>query len=179
MAHIRNVEVHVHDIRLAARIGAYPHEEGRRQTLRVAVTLELTSTPGDKLDETVDYAAIVAKAEALAERHIALIETFGRLLAAACLQETGVARATVIVEKPGALANGIARARIVMDRSALIADGVSSPAAELVPNGPPKSPHRIETGLSNALAAEHAYLEEKFCPDTKKRLDYDIERHIV
>lgn len=110
------IEVRVEDIRLAARIGAYPHEEGRRQTLRVAVRLEVAPVTTDTLSATVDYSRIVAHAEALAEQHIALIETFARRLAAACLAETGVQCAQVVVEKPGALANGTASARVVLRR---------------------------------------------------------------
>lgn len=109
-------EVRVHDIRLAARIGAFPHEEGRRQTLRIQVVLKLCAAPSDILAQTVDYGLVVALAEALADEHIALIETFASRLAIQCLEADGVARAEVLVEKPGALANGIASAHVVAAR---------------------------------------------------------------
>lgn len=112
------VEVRVDDLRLAARIGAHPHEMDRRQTLRVGVTLTLKAPASDRLDQTVDYGAIVERAEALADRHIALIETFGRELGQACLREAGVLRAEIVVEKPGALANGIASIRLVLEQDA-------------------------------------------------------------
>lgn len=112
------VEVRVDDLRLAARIGAHPHEIDRRQTLRVGVTLTLKAPASDRLDQTVDYGAIVERAEALADRHIALIETFGRELGQACLREAGVLRAEIVVEKPGALANGIASIRLVLEQDA-------------------------------------------------------------
>jgi len=111
----RLIEVRVEDLRLAARIGAHPHEQDRRQTLRIAVTLTLAAAPSDRLDETVDYSLIVAHAEALADRHIALIETFARELAEACLRESRAWRAEVIVEKPGALANGLASTRLILE----------------------------------------------------------------
>lgn len=116
MAQTTMMEVRVEDIRLAARIGAYPHEEGRRQTLRVAVRLGVAPVRADSLSQTVDYSRIVAHAEALAEQHIALIETFASRLATACLAETGVESAEVVVEKPGALANGTASARVIQRR---------------------------------------------------------------
>ncbi|MEJ0023933.1 MAG: dihydroneopterin aldolase [Alphaproteobacteria bacterium] len=110
------VEVRIHDMRLAARIGAHAHELDRRQMLRVSVVLRLRQWPADRLRETVDYGLIVEQAEALAERHIALIETFGLELAERCLAYDGVNRAEVIVEKPGALVNGIASTRIMLER---------------------------------------------------------------
>jgi 7,8-dihydroneopterin aldolase/epimerase/oxygenase len=108
--------VRVHDLIVAARIGAYPHEEGRRQKLRIAVSLDVEPVLTDQLQSTVDYAAVVAHAEALADTHIALIETFARRLAAACLAEAGVLRAEVEVEKPSALANGVASASVILAR---------------------------------------------------------------
>lgn len=110
------VQVRVDDLRLAARIGAHPHEMDRRQTLRVGVILTLKAPTADRLDETVDYGAIVERAEVLADRHIALIETFGRELGEACLRDTRVLRAEIVVEKPGALANGIASIRLVLEQ---------------------------------------------------------------
>lgn len=108
------VEVRVDDIRLSARIGAFPHEEGRRQLLKVSATLIVQQPRADSLDQAVDYARIVEHAEALAERHVALIETFGLRLAEACTSEAGVVSADIRVEKPGALSNGVASARIVL-----------------------------------------------------------------
>ena len=110
------LEVRVHDLRLAASIGAHPHEHGRRQMLRIAATLTLTAFPGDHLEETLDYGHIVSFAEMLAGRHIALIETFARELAEACLAVPRVRRAEITVEKPGALANGLASTRIILEK---------------------------------------------------------------
>jgi 7,8-dihydroneopterin aldolase/epimerase/oxygenase len=116
--HCNLVEVHVHDLRIAARIGAHPHEVDRRQPLWIAATLTLRSPSTDRLEETVDYGLVVKRAEELAERHIALIETFARELADACMTDAAVLRAEILVKKPGALSNGLAGARVVLERGA-------------------------------------------------------------
>jgi len=107
------IEVRVHDLRLAARIGAHAHEMDRRQMLRVMVSLRLKLGPLDQLSATIDYEGVVALAEALANEHIVLIETFCAQLASDCLAAGPVDRVEVIVEKPGALINGVASARAV------------------------------------------------------------------
>lgn len=111
--HDEGIEVRVHDLRLAARIGAHDHEMDRRQMLRVMVSLRLKSAPLDQLGATFDYDRVVALAEALADEHIVLIETFCARLASDCLAAGPVDRVEVIVEKPGALINGVASARAV------------------------------------------------------------------
>jgi len=107
------IEVRVHDLRLAARIGAHAHEMDRRQMLRVMVSLRLKRPPTDQLSATIDYEGVVALAETLANEHIVLIETFCARLAGDCLDTGSVDRVEVIVEKPGALVNGVASARAV------------------------------------------------------------------
>jgi dihydroneopterin aldolase len=111
--HADGIEVRVHDLRLAARIGAHAHEMDRRQMLRVMISLRLKRAPFDDLDQTVDYDHVVLLAEALADQHIVLIETFCARLAHDCLTAGPVDRVEVVVEKPGALLNGIASARAV------------------------------------------------------------------
>jgi len=109
--HDEGIEVRVQDLRLAARIGAHAHEMDRRQMLRVMVSLRLKRAPLDRLNDTIDYDRVVALAEALADEHIVLIETFCARLARACLAAGPVDRVEVVVEKPGALLNGVASAR--------------------------------------------------------------------
>ena len=107
-------EVLVREIRVAADIGAYAHEMGRRQALLVSVRLTVVPPASDHLGETIDYNRIVAHALALGEERIALIETFAQRLARACLGHAEVRAAEVVVEKPGALTNGVASTRVVM-----------------------------------------------------------------
>jgi dihydroneopterin aldolase len=85
----------------------------RRQMLRVMVSLRLKRAPLDRLSATVDYDRVVVLAEALADEHIVLIETFCARLARDCLATGPVDRVEVVVEKPGALVNGVASARAV------------------------------------------------------------------
>ncbi len=109
-------EVWIEDLRVAADIGVHAHEMGRRQALIVDARLSLRPPSGDHLAETLDYNRVVEYAVALAEERIALIETFARRLALACLEHDGVLRAEIVVKKPGALANGLAGTRIVIQR---------------------------------------------------------------
>lgn len=83
-------EINVDDIRVAADIGVNAHEVGRRQTLIVAVCLEIASFDGDDIADTIDYNDVVRHAPALGETHIALVETFARRLAERCLEHSAV-----------------------------------------------------------------------------------------
>ena len=107
-------QVQVRDIRVAADIGVHPHEIGRAQALTVEVRLSLATFAADQLSATVDYNDVVTHALALGCERIALIETFARRLAEACLAHPGVLEADVTVEKPGVLPNGAVSARIVL-----------------------------------------------------------------
>jgi dihydroneopterin aldolase len=109
-------EVLVSDLRLAAFIGVHAHELGRRQSLVVHVRLGIETVGADHLEQTIDYNHVVEAAQALADQRIALIETFGQRLAAACLAFPAVQRAEVLVEKPGALNHAMAAARTVLER---------------------------------------------------------------
>lgn len=110
-------EVLVSNLQLAAHIGVHAHELGRRQSLVVHVRLAIEHLSDDVLAQTIDYNLVVEAARALADQRIALIETFGQRLAAACLDHRAVHRADVLVEKPGALHHALAAARTVMERA--------------------------------------------------------------
>lgn len=110
-------EVLVSDLQVAAHIGVHAHELGRRQSLVVSVRLGIERPCDDLLGQTIDYNDVVDAALALADQRIALIETFGQRLAAACLEHPAVYRADVLVEKPGALHLALAAARTVMERT--------------------------------------------------------------
>lgn len=110
-------EINVDDIRLAADIGVNAHEFGRRQTLIVAVRLEIAIFDSDDIADTIDYNHVVRHALALGETHIALVETFARRLAEHCLEHPAVLCADVRITKPGALTNGTASTRIVVRAS--------------------------------------------------------------
>lgn len=107
-------QINVDDIRVAAAIGVNAHEIGRRQTLIVAVRLEIAPFDSDDIADTIDYNDVVRHALALGETHLALVETFARRLAERCIDHPAVLCADVTIIKPAALTNGTASTRIVL-----------------------------------------------------------------
>ena len=94
------LSVFVRGLEVEAGIGVYDHEQGRLQRLVIGVTLELEPRLGD----TINYETVANAARAIAaEGHVGLVETFAERLARACLEDRRVRRATVRIEKPGAL----------------------------------------------------------------------------
>ncbi len=113
-------KVFVRDLAIEAAIGVHDHELGRRQPLIVEVELDVETSGGRALADTVDYNLIVGHALAIAAAgHIGLVETYARRLADACLGDARVIRARVRVEKPQALApqRGVAGVEIIAVRA--------------------------------------------------------------
>mgnify|MGYP001762402153 FL=1 len=103
------LSVFVRGLEVEAGIGVYDHEHGRLQRLTIDVTLELEPRSIERLGDTIDYETVANAARAVAEQgHVGLVETFAERLARACLADGRVRRATVRIEKPGALAAVIA-----------------------------------------------------------------------
>ena len=103
------LSVFVRGLEVEAGIGVYDHEHGRLQRLTIDVTLELEPRSIERLGDTIDYETVANAARAIAEQgHVGLVETFAERLARACLADGRVRRATVRIEKPGALAAVIA-----------------------------------------------------------------------
>jgi dihydroneopterin aldolase len=116
---VESLKVFVRAARIDAEIGVYDHEHGRTQPLVIDVELDLDPRPIGHISETVNYEAVVTKAQALAATgHFKLVEAFAKRLAAALLEEPLVKRARVRVEKPEALAPVAAAAgvEIVLSR---------------------------------------------------------------
>ncbi|WP_409411714.1 dihydroneopterin aldolase [Brevundimonas sp.] len=98
------LDVFVRGLEVEAGIGVYDHEQGRLQRLVIDVTLALEPRPIEKLGDTINYETVAEAARAIAaEGHVGLVETFAERLARACLEDGRVRRATVRIEKPGAL----------------------------------------------------------------------------
>lgn len=98
------LKVFVRALQVAAEVGCYAHERGRRQPLVVDVELELEPGGVDRLRDTVDYDRVVRAAQGIAdEGHVDLVETYAERLARACLAEPRVSRVRVRVEKPEAV----------------------------------------------------------------------------
>lgn len=104
-AMVRASKVFVTGLNVQAEIGVYRHEIGRVQPLVVDVEVDVPTDGSDRLDQTVNYEAILEAAQAVAaEGHMALVETFAHRLAQRCLADPRITRARVRVEKPLALA---------------------------------------------------------------------------
>jgi thioredoxin reductase (NADPH) len=88
-----------------ARIGVYPSERRRTQTLTFTVEFEVNAAaaaPADALGGTIDYAEVAATIGGiLAERHFNLIETVAQTVVEALLARYPTRRARVRVHKPG------------------------------------------------------------------------------
>ncbi|MBA4806663.1 MAG: dihydroneopterin aldolase [Brevundimonas sp.] len=98
------LSVFVRGLEVEAGIGVYDHEQGRLQRLVIDVTLELEPRPIERLGDTINYETVANAARAIAaDGHVGLVETFAERLARACLEDGRVMRATVRIEKPGAL----------------------------------------------------------------------------
>ena len=96
--------VFVRGLTVEAGIGVYDHEHGRLQTLVIDVTLDLGTQAVERLADTVNYEQVAEAARAIvAEGHVGLVETFAERLALDCLKDPRVRRATVRIDKPGAL----------------------------------------------------------------------------
>ena len=115
---VERLDVFVRGLEVEAGIGVYDHEMGRLQRLVIDVTLELEPRPVERLEDTINYETVANAARAIAaEGHIGLVETFAERLARVCLDSRHVVRATVRIEKPGALVGVIAPGcQIVLSR---------------------------------------------------------------
>ena len=83
--------ISLHDCQLEAKIGALTFEQHLSQTLLLNLCVGFDATQAmssDKLDDTVDYAKILACCQALAlDKHYQLIEHLGHCLATTVLAE--------------------------------------------------------------------------------------------
>lgn len=93
--------VFVRDLLLDAHIGAYKHEKGSAQPIRINVDLTVAeASHGDDLRNVVCYATVVDGIKAIvAEGHLNLVETLAERIAASCLEDERVQVALVRVEK--------------------------------------------------------------------------------
>jgi dihydroneopterin aldolase len=93
--------VFVRDLLLDAHIGAFRHEVGAAQPIRVNVDLTVSEAAhGDDLANVVCYATVVDRIKTIvAEGHLNLVETLAERIAAACLSDDRVRMALVRVEK--------------------------------------------------------------------------------
>jgi dihydroneopterin aldolase len=98
--------VFIRDLRLEARIGAFPHERERAQP--VVINIELGAReepmPPRALADVVCYARLTDEIKRIvAAGHIVLVETLAERIADACFADPRVEHARVRVEKPAAI----------------------------------------------------------------------------
>ena len=107
--------VFVRDFDTNAHIGAYEHEKGAAQPIRINVDLSVDESDtevDDRLENVVCYDSIVAEIRIiLAAGHVHLVETLAEQIADMALQDRRVFSARVRVEKlraiPEAAAVGV------------------------------------------------------------------------
>lgn len=105
---------------LEAEIGAYEHERGRTQPLRIdfeAEVFEPSDPTGDRLEDVVCYNRLTEGVKAIiAEGHIKLIETLAERIADLVMAHPMTHSVRVRIEKPQAIAEAHA-AGVEIERS--------------------------------------------------------------
>jgi 7,8-dihydroneopterin aldolase/epimerase/oxygenase len=100
--------VFIRDLRLDARIGVYPEEQGGLQPILVNISLGIRDNGldhpdgigPDEFDRVVDYDALAKRVRRLvATSHVFLIETLAERIAALCLSGPRVLSVRIQVEK--------------------------------------------------------------------------------
>ncbi len=97
----------IRDLALRCVIGVYPEERRAPQDVIINIALDTDTRPAarsDSIEDAVDYKSLKKAIVALVEHSsFQLVETLADRIAAACAAHPGVRRATVTVDKPGAL----------------------------------------------------------------------------
>lgn len=115
--------IYIRDLALRCIIGAFPQERHAKQDVIINIALECDfgeAAHTDELEDTVNYKDINKRVIELVEASsFKLIETMAERIADLCLENERVFRATVTVDKPGALrfARSVA-VEVVVERNA-------------------------------------------------------------
>lgn len=100
-------KIHIRDLLVRCIIGIYPEERENPQDVYINVTLHANfeqACHSDGIDDTVNYKSIKKKIfEFVENSSYNLIEKLAEEIAQICLEDQRVARADVMVDKPGAL----------------------------------------------------------------------------
>jgi len=101
-------KIYIRDLALRCIIGVYPQERIARQDVVVNIVLETAAhhhaAETDRIEDAVDYKSITKDVIDLVEQSTyQLIETLAERIAKMCLADVRVEKATVCVDKPGAL----------------------------------------------------------------------------
>lgn len=100
-------KIYVRDLSLRCIIGIFPEERKNRQDVVVNLVLEGTFSKAartDNIKHTANYKTITKQIIQLVEEsEFFLIETLAERISEVCLADPRVKRATVTLDKPGAL----------------------------------------------------------------------------
>ncbi|HMO50053.1 MAG TPA: dihydroneopterin aldolase [Kiritimatiellia bacterium] len=100
-------KIYVRDLSLRCIIGIFPEERKNRQDVVVNLVLEgcfSEAAKTDNIEYTANYKTITKRIIQLVEESaFFLIETLAEQIAGVCLDDPRVHRATVTLDKPGAL----------------------------------------------------------------------------
>ncbi|MBI1366849.1 MAG: dihydroneopterin aldolase [Alphaproteobacteria bacterium] len=101
-------KIFIRGLVLEANIGAYDHEHGATQPIRIdfeAEVIEPADPAGDRLEDVVCYNKLTQGIKAiLAEGHIRLLETLAERIADLAIAHPMVLSVSVRIEKPKAIA---------------------------------------------------------------------------
>ena len=99
--------IYIRDLALRCIIGIYPDERRERQDVIINVIMEgdLSAAPvSDQIEDTINYKSIKkAIVRMVEDSAFNLIETMASRILDICFEDDKVRRATVTVDKPGAL----------------------------------------------------------------------------
>lgn len=100
-------KIYVRDLQLRCIIGIFPEERKNRQDVVVNLLLEgpfSEAARTDSIEHTANYKTITKRIIELVEgSEFFLIETLAERISAVCLDDPRVFKATVTLDKPGAL----------------------------------------------------------------------------
>lgn len=100
-------KIYVRDLSLRCIIGIYPEERKNRQDVLVNLMLEGNFSEAartDNIEHTANYKTIIKQIISLVEEsEFFLVETLAERISEVCLADPRVQRATVTLDKPGAL----------------------------------------------------------------------------
>lgn len=117
---MRGDAIFVRDIRAYGKHGANPGERDYVQAFDIDLELELDLGPArasDRLEETLDYAAMHARVVALVgERSFVLLERLGDAILTELMADARIGAAAVTIAKPRLMAGATPAVRVVARR---------------------------------------------------------------
>ena len=117
---MRGDAIFARDIRAYGKHGANPGERDFVQAFDIDLEIEMdlaAARASDRLDETLDYAALHARVVALVgERSFVLLERLGDAIVADVMADARIAAAAVTIAKPRLMAGATPGVRVVARR---------------------------------------------------------------